>query len=168
MHNSVRENTEYSTLFCPWSESECLWFADIPSSRTAYGLLATKPCVRELPDTCVLNQIEALIEARFTDGDQAQRFDAGQRNYSIVVHVTWELLICCHTEHADDHDIDTVLTLSGTMADAWATTCQEYVKFIWGEDGLSFLEDLKLLMTRKKAKGELRHVVKTVMGYQVR
>ena len=63
--------------------------------------------------------------------------------HTVTFHVQWDLLNFCQEELEGNHDLTTVLTITGTSQIAFATTCQDYVIRYWpktGPDVLKFLE----------------------------
>ena len=60
-----------------------------------------------------------------------------------AVHLEWHLQEFVEVELNDCWNLGALLTLSGTVDSAYATTCENYISLFWGPDGLAVLETIK-------------------------
>lgn len=63
-----------------------------------------------------------------------------RENALITCYLAWELEACLSNDLGDNTRLGDFLTVTGTSTDAYATTCEAWVRQEWGETGLSVLE----------------------------
>ena len=68
-----------------------------------------------------------------------------------VLHVAWELPQCCEQELDDDWEFTSLLTVTGTESQAYATMCGEYMKEHWPQTSVTTLAALEAAIRHSKA-----------------
>ncbi|KAJ8131019.1 hypothetical protein O1611_g2604 [Lasiodiplodia mahajangana] len=100
----------------------------------------------------LLQSIDTIIKGSFTSPE------TGEDVHEAVFDVTWQIQQCIRDELESNPDLGPVLTVTGDSQHSWATTCREYVRTTWKEDGLGeqFLMDLEILLGRKFPSSEVQ------------
>jgi hypothetical protein len=65
----------------------------------------------------------------------------GQR-WQVIFALNWNIWSFVESQLRGSWDLKNVLVLSGEVNAAYATTCEEYIRFAWGEWGLDIFRSL--------------------------